>query len=78
MILNPQTLTKAVYDRIKTDAEGSAVRAVLGAGAGSVIPASKLRAEALPARASCARPFLHGGCMTIRPATAGASPACYP
>jgi hypothetical protein len=48
--LNPQAITAAVYARIKSELGGAAVRAQLGAGAASVLPASGLRSNALPAR----------------------------
>ena len=39
-----------LYARLKSDVAGAAVRAALGAGAASIIPAEKLRQEPRPAR----------------------------
>lgn len=53
-----QLLNKAIYDRLKTDAAGSAVRALLGGSASSVIHAVKVADKP-------ARPFvaLHAGAI---------------
>lgn len=49
---NPALVTKVAYERIKSAAPGAAVRALLGAGAASVLPWTALAAgaTALPAR----------------------------
>lgn len=43
-IFDLQAVTALLYNRIAYDAAGAAVRAILGAGSPSVIPASQLRA----------------------------------
>jgi hypothetical protein len=49
---NPATVARLAYERIKTSSTGAATRALLGAGAASVIPWTALAAGpvALPAR----------------------------
>jgi len=47
---NLATINGLLFARLKSDAAGAAVRAALGAGAQSVIPAEQLRREPRPAR----------------------------
>jgi hypothetical protein len=47
---NLATINGLLFARLKSDAAGAAVRAALGAGAASVIPATHLRREPRPAR----------------------------
>jgi hypothetical protein len=51
-------ITIAVFERLRTDAAGAAVRAALGAGADSVLHAEDLRVEGLGVRALPARPLV--------------------
>ena len=51
-------ITIAVCERLRSDAAGAAVRALLGAGAASVLHAEDLRVEGLSVRALPARPLV--------------------
>jgi hypothetical protein len=47
--VDPQTIGLAVFNRLKSDSQGTAFRALLGAGANSVIGADALSEDSLPA-----------------------------
>lgn len=51
-------ITGAVFERLRTDAAGAAVRAALGVGVSSVLHAEDLRVEGLGVRALPARPLV--------------------
>lgn len=50
MVIDLASISGLLYAQLKTAAAGAAVRAVLGAGAASIIPAERLRHEPRPAR----------------------------
>lgn len=50
MVIDLATINGLLYARLKSEAAGASVRAALGAGAASIIPAEKLRVEPRPAR----------------------------
>jgi len=50
MVIDLAAINGLLYAQLKTAAAGAAVRAALGAGAASIIPAEKLRQEPRPAR----------------------------